>query len=328
MGAWTSESTSEVSTMGAGDFRSNEKSVTLEKATTVRIEHRGEDGTTNVLKSDVALLESEIADSSVMSKKSLVAFLEAQVEEARKSGVLFSLHMKATMMKVSDPIIFGHGVRAYFKELWNKHGATFDEIGVDVKNGFGDLVSRLDELPADKKSEIEADIKAAYESGPGLAMVNSDKGITNLHVPSDVIIDASMPAMIRTSGQMWNAEGKLQDTKAVIPDSSYAAVYSALLKHKKIKPPTYYLKYKVKRGDSLIRIARKHKTTVAVLKKTNRLRNNRIYANRVYKIPKRGGVVQPKKLVLPARRVPSAPTVAGPSSSAPGSAGTAARAAR
>ena len=225
MGAWSSESKSEVVTMESGDFRSNEKSVTVPKATSARIELRAEDGSTSVLKADIALLASEIIDSSVMSKKSLVAFLEAQVADAKKSGILFSLHMKATMMKVSDPIIFGHAVGAYFKNLCEKHSATFEEIGVDFNNGFGDLLSRLDELPADKRSEIEAEIKSALDAGPGLAMVNSDKGITNLHVPSDVIIDASMPAMIRTSGQMWNAEGKLQDTKAVIPDSSYAAVY-------------------------------------------------------------------------------------------------------
>ncbi len=225
MGAWSADSKSEVVTMKAGDFRSNEKSVTVPKATSVRIELRADDGTTTVLKAEIPLLASEIIDSTVMSKKSLVAFLEAQIEDARKSGLLFSLHMKATMMKVSDPIIFGHAVGAFFKDLARKHSATFETLGVDFNNGFGDLLARLDELPADKKTEIEADIKSALDAGPGLAMVNSDKGITNLHVPSDVIIDASMPAMIRTSGQMWNAEGKLQDTKAVIPDSSYAAVY-------------------------------------------------------------------------------------------------------
>jgi isocitrate dehydrogenase len=230
MGAWSSESKSEVVTMEAGDFRSNEKSMTVPKATNVRIEHRADDGTVTLLKPDFPLLESEIIDTSVMSKKSLVSFLEAQVEDARKSGLLFSLHMKATMMKVSDPIIFGHAVGVYFKDLCHKHSATFEEMGVDFNNGFGDLIARLDTLPADKKSEIEADIKSALDAKPGLAMVNSDKGITNLHVPSDVIIDASMPAMIRTSGQMWNAEGKLQDTKAVIPDSSYAAVYDEVFK--------------------------------------------------------------------------------------------------
>jgi isocitrate dehydrogenase len=225
MGAWTSESKSEVVSMSGGDFRSNEKSLTVPEATSARIELRADDGTTTELKSGIDLLASEIIDSTVMSKKALVKFLGEQVADARKSGLLFSLHMKATMMKVSDPIIFGHAVKAYFESLFAKHGATFEEIGVEVNNGFGDLVSKLSKLPADKRSEIEADIKAVYDAGPGLAMVNSDKGITNLHVPSDVIIDASMPAMIRTSGQMWNAEGKLQDTKAVIPDSSYASVY-------------------------------------------------------------------------------------------------------
>jgi isocitrate dehydrogenase len=164
-----------------------------------------------------------------MRKKALVAFLEEQIGRARESGVLFSLHMKATMMKVSDPIIFGHGVRAYFKDLLARHADTLAELGVDFKNGFGDLVGKLDQLPEEKRAAIEADIDAAYAAGPDLAMVNSDKGITNLHVPSDIIIDASMPAMIRTSGQMWNAEGKQQDTLAVIPDSSYAGVYQAVI---------------------------------------------------------------------------------------------------
>ncbi|MBO6524229.1 MAG: NADP-dependent isocitrate dehydrogenase [Balneolaceae bacterium] len=229
MGDWSSDSKSHVSTMNSGDFRSNEKSVTVERATTARIEHVDEGGNVTVLKERVPLQAGEIIDGTFMSKDALVKFLNEQVEDAKQSGVLFSLHMKATMMKVSDPIIFGHGVKAYFSELFEKHGDTFDELGADVTNGFGDLLSKLDELPADKKSEIEADIKSAYENGPDLAMVNSDKGITNLHVPSDVIIDASMPAMIRTSGCMWNAEGKTQDTKAVIPDSSYAGVYQTTI---------------------------------------------------------------------------------------------------
>lgn len=227
MGAWSSESKSQVATMQSGDFCSNEKSLTLGSAATLRIEHVSGD-TIKVLKEGLAVLEGEIIDSTCLSKKALLTFLDEQVADARESGVLFSLHMKATMMKVSDPIIFGHGVRAYFKDLFSKHAATFDEIGVDVNNGFGDLVSKLSELPADKRNEIEEDIKAAYAAGPGVAMVNSDKGITNLHVPSDVIIDASMPAMIRSSGQMWNADGELQDTKAVIPDSSYAGVYQVV----------------------------------------------------------------------------------------------------
>jgi hypothetical protein len=162
-----------------------------------------------------------------MSKKALVSFLEEQVADAKEQGVLFSLHMKATMMKVSDPIIFGHGVEAFFKPVFAKHGATIAELGVNVKNGFGDLLAKIESLPAEEKAEIEATIRECYENGPDVAMVNSDNGITNLHVPSDVIIDASMPAMIRTSGQMWNAEGNQQDTKAVIPDGSYAGVYAA-----------------------------------------------------------------------------------------------------
>ncbi len=240
MGAWSSESKSHVATMDAGDFCKNEKSMTVAAPTSIVIEHVT-GGETKVLKK-LDLLAGEIIDATVMSKKALLSFLDAQVEEARKSGVLFSLHMKATMMKVSDPVIFGHGVRSYFKELFAKHGKTFDDIGVDVNNGFGDLLAKIAELPADKRAEIEADIAAAYKSGPALAMVNSDKGITNLHVPSDVIIDASMPAMIRSSGQMWNADGKLQDTKAVIPDSSYAGVYQVVLdfcrKHGAFDPTT------------------------------------------------------------------------------------------
>ena len=229
MGAWTSESKTHVATMSSGDFRHNEKSVTVPSATTVRIEHVASDGTTTVLKDGLALLAGEIIDGTYMSKNALVTFLKEQVCDAAGVGVLFSLHMKATMMKVSDPIIFGHAVRVYFAELFEKHGVTFEELGANPNNGFGDIVSRLDSLPADKRAEIEADIEATYAKGPGLAMVDSDRGITNLHVPSDIIIDASMPAMIRTSGQMWDAEGKTQDTKAVIPDSSYAAVYQQVI---------------------------------------------------------------------------------------------------
>ncbi len=229
MGAWTSDSRSHVATMQSGDFRSNEQSVTIAEETTVRIEHIAADGSTTVLKDNLALLAGEIIDTTAMSKTALIDFLKAQVREARDTGVLFSLHMKATMMKVSDPIIFGHAVEVFFEDVFNKHRETFDSIGVDVRNGFGDLTGKLADLPADKRAEIEADIDAVYANGPALAMVNSDKGITNLHVPSDVIIDASMPAMIRSSGQMWNAEGKLQDAKAVIPDSSYAGIYQATI---------------------------------------------------------------------------------------------------
>lgn len=225
MGAWTSDSKTHVATMTHGDFRSNEKSVTVPEATDVKIELVSNDGSVTVLKESTPLQAKEIIDATVMSKKALVEFLQEEIQDAKDENILFSLHMKATMMKVSDPIIFGHAVKVFFKDVFDKHAALFEELGVDVNNGFGDLVAKLKELPADKQAEIEADIQKCYESRPDVAMVNSDKGITNLHVPSDVIIDASMPAMIRTSGQMWDKNGKQQDTKAVIPDSSYAAVY-------------------------------------------------------------------------------------------------------
>lgn len=228
MGAWSKDSKTHVATMSEGDFRSNEKSLTIDKATTVDIVFKT-NGEETVLKKNLALLDGEVIDGTVMSKKALVSFLENQVKDARDKGVLFSLHMKATMMKVSDPIIFGHGVRAYFKDLFEKHGETFDKLGVDLTNGFGDLLNRIETLPAQEKEEILKDIDEVYKNGPDLAMVNSDRGITNLHVPSDVIIDASMPAMIRTSGQMWNHKGEQQDAKAVIPDSSYASIYQATI---------------------------------------------------------------------------------------------------
>jgi isocitrate dehydrogenase len=228
MGAWQADTLSHVTTMSSGDFRHNEQSVTVADPTTVRIEHVAKNGETTVLKDNLALLEGEIVDATVMNKNALLQFLGEQVQEAKEQGVLFSLHMKATMMKVSDPIIFGHAVRVFFKDVFAKHNTSFEKLGVDVNNGFGDLLSKITALPADERAAIEADIAAAYENGPDLAMVNSDKGITNLHVPSDVIIDASMPAMIRTSGSMWNKEGKLQQTKAVIPDSSYAGVYDTV----------------------------------------------------------------------------------------------------
>jgi len=229
MGAWSGESKSHVSTMSAGDFRHNEKSVTVPAATTVKIEHVAADGSTTVLKDQLALLDGEIIDGTFMSKKALLAFLREQVVEAKRLGVLFSLHMKATMMKVSDPIIFGHAVRVFFAGLFEKYGEVFAKLGVDVNNGFGDLLARLPELDDATRKQIEADIEAALADGPDLAMVNSDKGITNLHVPSDVIIDASMPAMIRTSGQMWNKNNETQDAKAVIPDSSYAGLYQVVI---------------------------------------------------------------------------------------------------
>ena len=229
MGKWSSSSKSHVATMTEGDFRHNEKSITLSEATTVNIEHIDANRKTTVLKEGLSLQKGEIIDASVMQKNALLRFLETQVQDAKDKGVLFSLHMKATMMKVSDPIIFGHAVRIFFKDIFEKHAETFDKIGVDVNNGFGNLLSNLAEVSEDKRNEILADIDACYKDNPDLAMVNSDKGITNLHVPSDVIIDASMPAMIRNSGQMWNTNGKSQDTKAVIPDSSYAGIYTATI---------------------------------------------------------------------------------------------------
>jgi isocitrate dehydrogenase len=242
MGAWSSDSNTHVATMQSGDFAHTEKSVTLDKATSVTIQFVGKNNDSSVLKEGLNLLEGEIIDAAVMSKKALLSFLEEQVVDAKEKGLLFSLHMKATMMKVSDPIIFGHAVRVYFKDLFEKHHETFEEIGVDVNNGFGNLLSNLDELSSTKRKEILADIATIYAKNPDLAMVNSDKGITNLHVPSDVIIDASMPAMIRTSGQMWNKEGALQDTKAVIPDSSYAGIYDVTInfckKHGAFDPTT------------------------------------------------------------------------------------------
>jgi len=229
MGAWSSDSKTHVATMEANDFAHNENSVTLNDATSIKIVHTDSNGTTTILKDSLALLKGEIIDATVLSKKNLLTFFEEQIADAKANNVLFSLHMKATMMKVSDPIIFGHAVKVFFKDVFTKHAETLDEIGVDVNNGFGNLIEKTQGLPEAKRKEIQADIDTAFKKGPAIAMVNSDKGITNLHVPSDVIIDASMPAMIRTSGQMWNADGKLQDTKAVIPDSSYAGIYSATI---------------------------------------------------------------------------------------------------
>jgi isocitrate dehydrogenase len=230
MGAWSADSKTRVASMeGRGDFFSNEKSVTVAEATDVRIELVGADGSVTVLKESTPLKAGEILDATFMSQAALAAFLGEQIAAARAEGVLFSLHLKATMMKVSDPIIFGHAVRVFFKDLIEKHAALLDSLAVDFKNGFGDLVAKIQSLPADQKAAIDADIRAVYQDGPALAMVNSDKGITNLHVPSDVIVDASMPAMIREGGRMWNAQGKPQDTLAVIPDSSYAGVYQAVI---------------------------------------------------------------------------------------------------
>ncbi|MFB1040377.1 MAG: NADP-dependent isocitrate dehydrogenase, partial [Polaribacter sp.] len=229
MGAWSAESKTHVATMTAGDFAHNEKSITTKEATSISIVHISENGVKTVLKEQLTLLEGEIIDATILSKKALISFLEEQYKDALEKNILFSLHMKATMMKVSDPIIFGHAVRVFFADLFKKHGKTFKEIGADVNNGLGNLLGKLNELPKEKSAEIKADIQYALDNGPELAMVNSDKGITNLHVPSDIIIDASMPAMIRTSGQMYNTKGNLKDTKAIIPDSSYAGIYSATI---------------------------------------------------------------------------------------------------
>ncbi len=229
MGKWSPDSKTRVAHMSADDFFSNEKSVTVEEATTVRIEFVGADGSTRVLKESIPLLAGEIFDATVMRKRALVAFLEEQVAAAKAEGILLSLHLKATMMKVSDPIIFGHAVETYFKPLIEKHRGTLERLGVDFRNGFGDLVAKAEKLSPEEKTALEADIQACYENGPDLAMVNSDLGITNLHVPSDVIVDASMPAMIRNAGRMWDKEGKERDTLAVIPDASYAGVYVAVI---------------------------------------------------------------------------------------------------
>ena len=228
MGAWSPNSKTHVASMGAHDFRSNEISTTVDSDTTVRIEHLTESGERITLK-EVSLSAGEVVDATFMSVRHLQGFLNEQIEDSKAQDVLFSLHLKATMMKVSDPIIFGHCVRAYFSTVFEQHGEQFEALGVNVNNGFGDLLEALESLPADERATIEASISEAYANGPSLAMVDSDRGITNLHVPSDIIVDASMPAMLRSSGQMWNADGEMQDTKAVIPDSSYAGIYQAVI---------------------------------------------------------------------------------------------------
>ena len=242
MGKWTADSKSHVDSMTEGDFYGSEKSHTMTHATTVTIQLTKEDGSKEILKTGLKLQEGEVIDASTLSVAALKAFLKKAKADAKAQGVLFSIHMKATMMKVSDPIIFGHAVKVFFEPVFTKHATTLEALGVDVNNGFGDLLSNIEKLPAEKKAEILADIDACYADSPDLAMVNSDRGITNLHVPSDVIIDASMPAMIRTSGQMWNKAGKSQDTKAVIPDRSYAGVYQATIdfckKHGAFNPST------------------------------------------------------------------------------------------
>ncbi len=230
MGAWSADSKSHVSTMSEDDFRGNEKSHTFAAADSLKVELVTPNGDATVLKEGIDVLAGEIVDATTMNCQKLQQFLASQIAEAKEQGVLFSLHMKATMMKVSDPIIFGHAVKVYFKDVFAKHGAVLEEAGANPNNGFGNVLDAIDTLPAEQKQAIMADVQTALDIGPDIAMVNSDKGITNLHVPSDVIIDASMPAMIRTSGQMWNADGKQQDTKAVIPDSSYAAIYDETFK--------------------------------------------------------------------------------------------------
>ncbi|MBS5841691.1 MULTISPECIES: NADP-dependent isocitrate dehydrogenase [Pseudomonas] len=229
MGAWAADSKSHVAHMSEGDFYGSEKAALIEAPDSVKIELIAQDGTTTVLKEKTAVQAGEIIDCSVMSKKALRQFVAAEIEDAKKQGVLFSVHLKATMMKVSDPIMFGQIVAEFYKDALEKHADVLKEIGFNLNNGIGDLYARIKALPADKQAEIEADIQAVYANRPALAMVNSDKGITNLHVPSDVIVDASMPAMIRDSGKMWGTDGQLHDAKAVIPDRCYATIYQAVI---------------------------------------------------------------------------------------------------
>jgi isocitrate dehydrogenase len=226
MGAWSPDSRSHVATMADGDFRSTERSATMGAADELRIEHVAPDGTVTVLKDSLPVLEGEIVDAAVMRRRRLDAFLQEQIADAAEQGVLFSVHLKATMMKVQDPIVFGHAVRAFFAGVFAEHGEALARSGANPNNGLASILTALEKLPEHERTAIEAAIEKTYESGPAVAMVDSDRGITNLHVPSDVIVDASMPAMIRSSGQMWNAAGEQQDTKAVIPDSSYAALYA------------------------------------------------------------------------------------------------------
>jgi len=229
MGAWSPDSKTHVATMGAGDFRANEQSITFDAADALSVELVGRDGSVTVLKESIPVLAGEIVDATFMSARALDAFLAGQMADAKAADVLFSIHLKATMMKVSDPILFGHAVKTYFADVFAKHADTFDRIGVNANDGMADVLTRVATLPDTERAGVEADIAAALASGPALAMVDSDKGITNLHVPSDIIIDASMPPMIRDSGKMWNAAGDAQDAKAVIPDSSYAGVYAAVI---------------------------------------------------------------------------------------------------
>lgn len=225
MGAWSADSKSHVASMSDGDFYSSEQSSVIKSAGNVKIELLEEGGENRVLKQKTAVLKGEIIDATVMSRKALRAFFEQSIEDAKSQGVLLSLHLKATMMKVSDPIIFGHAVSVYYRQVFEKHASTFKQLGVDTRNGLGDVYTKIASLPDAQRKEIEADIQIVYQTRPELAMVNSDKGITNLHVPSDIIVDASMPATLRSSGQMWGPDGKLHDTKAMIPDRCYAGIY-------------------------------------------------------------------------------------------------------
>ena len=229
LAAWSKDSQCHVAHMDSGDFFGHEKSLTMPAASALKIEFVGADGSTRTLKDGIKVDAGEVVDATFMCRESLVRFLEQEIADARAKGVLFSLHLKATMMKVSDPILFGHAVRAYFKPVFEKHAATFERLGVDPDNGFGDVLAKIATLPEAERRAIEADIAAVHEQGPGLAMVDSDRGITNLHVPSDIIIDASMPVVVRDGGKMWNAKGELQDAKATIPDRCYAGVYKAVV---------------------------------------------------------------------------------------------------
>jgi isocitrate dehydrogenase len=229
MGAWSPDSKSRIAHMNSGDFYGSETSTTVTKATTVRIEFVATDGTVKVLKEKTALLDGEVIDASVMKVAALRAFFADQIEVAKKEGLLLSLHLKATMMKISDPVMFGHAVSVFYKDVFEKHAAVIQELGVNLNNGLGDLLAKIQSLPEAKKKEIEADILAVYKERPALAMVDSDKGITNLHVPNDIIVDASMPVVIRDSGKMWGPDGKLQDTLAMIPDRCYATIYQTII---------------------------------------------------------------------------------------------------
>ncbi len=229
MGAWSTDSKSQVVSMSEGDFYSSEQSVVIDDPGNIKIEFVGENGKIEILKQNIPVVAGELVDATRMSRKALRAFFEKETGEARREGILLSLHLKATMMKVSDPIMFGHAVTVYYKDVFEKHAALFEQLGVDPNNGLGDLYAKISSLPDEQREEVEADVQAVYESRPELAMVNSDRGITNLHVPSDVIIDASMPAAIRSSGKMWGPDGKLHDTRAMIPDRCYAGIYQEVI---------------------------------------------------------------------------------------------------